>query len=153
MIVIGVGNRWRGDDAVGLVVAERAGGIEHEGDCARLLDAWGPDDDVAVVDAADSGAAPGTLHRLDAVAEPLPASLLSSSTHAFGVADAIELARALGRLPRTLCVYAIEGHSFEIGTGLTQAVEDAAAAVTDELRARGRARGCARRRGRAQEPG
>ena len=94
---------WRGDDAAGLEVARRAGGVEHEGDATRLLDAWAGADDVVVVDAAASGAPPGTLRWFDASAAPLPAAQLRSSTHAFGVADAIELARALGAPARPAC--------------------------------------------------
>jgi len=50
---------------------------------------------------------------------------LRSSTHAFGVADAIELARALDRLPPHLDVYAVEGVEFGLGTPLTPAVQRA----------------------------
>jgi hydrogenase maturation protease len=134
-MVIGVGNPWRGDDRAGLEVARRVGGLEHEGDCTRLVDAWDGQDEVAVVDAAASGAPPGTIHRIDARAGPLPAAMLRSSTHAFGVADAIELARALGRLPPRLHVYAIEGSDFAIGAGLSPEVERSAQALARELAA------------------
>ena len=76
------------------------------------------------MDAVSTGAEPGTLHRFDATAEPLPAELFRSSTHALGVADAVELARELDRLPARLAVYGIEGENFETGEGLTPAVED-----------------------------
>ena len=46
-----------------------------------------------------SGAAPGTTRRLDASRERLPAELFRGSTHALGLAEAVELARALDRLP------------------------------------------------------
>lgn len=128
-MVIGVGNRWAGDDAAGLAVARRVGGRELEGDPASLLDAWAGADDVVVVDAAASGAPPGTIRRFDAGAGPLPARSLRSSSHAFGVPDAIELARALGRLPPRLEVYAIEGASFGAGAALSGPVERA----VDEL--------------------
>ena len=134
LIVIGVGNAWRGDDAAGLAVARRAGGLEHEGECLALLEAWGPDDEVAIVDAASSGAPPGTVHRLDPLDRPLPPGMLSSSTHAIGVPEAIELARALDRLPRALRVYGIEGESFETGTGLSPAVTRAVRELSGELR-------------------
>ena len=75
-----------------------------------------------VVDAAASGAPPGSVRRFEAHAAPLPAHLLRSSTHAFGVAEAIELARALGRLPPILDVYAIEGSDFSAGAGLSPPV-------------------------------
>jgi hydrogenase maturation protease len=134
LIVIGVGNSWRGDDGAGLAVARRVGGLEHEGDCMTLLDAWEPGDDVTIVDAASSGARAGTIHRLDPLAQPLPTGLLSSSTHAFGVPDAVELARALGRLPHALRVYGIEGENFEAGTRLSAAVERAVRELSGELR-------------------
>lgn len=134
MIVIGVGNSWRGDDAAGLEVARRLGGVMHEGDCTRLLDEWEAGDDVVVVDAASSGGAPaGTIHRFDVVSEPLPASVLGSSTHAFGVPAAVELARALGRLPRRLRVFGIEGERWEAGQGLSGPVARAVEALAEEL--------------------
>jgi hydrogenase maturation protease len=137
VIVIGVGNSWRGDDAAGLEVAQRVGGVAHEGDCTRLLDEWDADGDVLVVDAAFSATAPGTIHRFEVVSDPLPASLLCSSTHAYGVLAAVELARALGRLPRRLRVYGIEGASFKAGEGLTPPVVRAVESVVGELRREG----------------
>jgi hydrogenase maturation protease len=128
-----VGNAWRGDDAAGLVVARRLGGLGHEGDAVGLLDAWAGAAHAVVVDAAASGAPPGTIHRFDAAA-PLPAHALRSSTHAFGVADAVELARSLGRLPARLDVYAIEGADFTLGAGLSPPVARAVAALVRDLR-------------------
>ena len=141
MIVIGVGNAWRGDDGAGLAVARRVrelapAGVEVrevEGEATALMDAWSGDDRVVVVDAAQSGAAPGTVRRFDARTSPLPARFLRSSTHAFGVADAIELARSLGRLPAVLEVYAIEGATFVAGDRLTPPVERAAQELAAEL--------------------
>ena len=69
------------------------------------------------------------MRRFDARSGPLPVRSLRSSTHAFGVSDAVELARALGRLPDRLDVYAIEGASFAAGDGLSPDVERA----VDEL--------------------
>ncbi len=141
-MVIGVGNRWRGDDGAGLAVARRVrelgpAGVEVrelEGDASALVDAWSGAGHAVVVDAAESGASPGTVRRFDACSGPLPVRSLRSSTHAFGVADAVELARALGRLPGRLDVYAIEGASFTAGGSLSpeveRAVDDLAAALT-----------------------
>ena len=139
MILIGVGNAWRGDDGAGLAVARRVrelspAGVEVrevEGDATALVEAWSGAEGVVVVDAAESGAPPGTVRRFDARTRPLPVRSLRSSTHAFGVSDAVELARALNRLPARLDVYAIEGASFAAGQGLSPAVERA----VDELAA------------------
>ena len=44
------------------------------------------------------------------------------STHGFGVAEGIELARALGALPPVCVVYAVEGERFETGAPISEAV-------------------------------
>ena len=115
-LVVGVGNPWRGDDAAGLEVADRVRARARdvavetlEGDASALVHLWAGHDDVALVDAASSGAPPGTLHELRDGDGTLPGAALRSSTHAFGVADAVGLAAALGRLPDRLEIYAIEG--------------------------------------------
>jgi hydrogenase maturation protease len=126
MLVVGVGSPWRGDDAAGIAVARRVrerGGDAREltGDMSALVELWAGREHVVVVDAARSGAAPGTLHELRADRDALPSGL-RSSTHAFGVADAVELARALGRLPARLDVLAVEGAEFGLGAPLSPAV-------------------------------
>ena len=136
-VLIGVGNAYRGDDAVGLTVAERARNavaddvvvLECEQEPTRLIDAWEGADVVVVVDACAGADAPGTVHRYDVGKGPLPARVFRSSTHAFGVGDAVELSRALGRLPRRLLVYGVEGSDFAAGAGLSPAV----ASVVDGL--------------------
>ena len=139
-VVLGVGNEYRRDDGVGLAVAKLVAAsapvgvtvLECEQEPTRLIDAWAGADVAVVVDAVESGAEPGTLHRFDASVDPIPAGVFRSSTHAFGVGDAIELARALGRLPRHVVVYGVEGGEFAAGSGLSPAVE-AAVAPTAEL--------------------
>ena len=92
------------------------GGVTFEGDGTGLIDVWDEaDDEVVVVDAGASGGTPGAIRRFDARAAPLPAHSLRSSSHHFGVADAVELARSLDRLPPALRVYAIEGEDFGAG--------------------------------------
>jgi hydrogenase maturation protease len=125
-LIVGVGNAYRGDDAAGLLVARRLGGIALEGDPSALLDLFHGVSCAVVIDAVRSDAPPGRIHRFDASAAPLPDSVRSSSsTHAVGVAEAIELARTLGRLPERLIVYGIEGARFDGGTGVTRAVAEA----------------------------
>lgn len=144
-VVIGVGNGYRRDDGVGLAVAARLRGrvpvgvevVECEQEPSRLIDAWEGAESALVVDAVESGAAPGTLYRFDAGAGAIPAGIFRSSTHAFGVGEAVELARVLGRLPGRVVVYGVEGGEFAAGEGLTApveaAVEPAAQAMLDDL--------------------
>ena len=132
-MLIGVGNRWRHDDAAGLEVASLCGGVLVEGDCVGLVDLMADSDEVTIVDACSSRAAPGTVHAFSAGAAPLPALAWRSSTHAFGVPEALELARSLGRLPPRVTVYAIEGADFTAGEGLTPAVDRAARALAGRI--------------------
>jgi hydrogenase maturation protease len=140
--VIGIGNEWRHDDAAGLEVARRLAAhppagtrvvIRDRGDLSSLADDWRADDVAVVVDASSSGEPAGTIQRFDATASPLPARASRASSHAFGIAEAIELARAIERLPRTLVVYAIEGSCFAVGCGLTPDVERAVDRLVTEL--------------------
>jgi hydrogenase maturation protease len=140
-LVVGVGNAWRGDDAAGLEVARRVRALAPalevralDGDASSLADVMEGHEGVAVVDAARSGAPPGTIHVLRVDGEPLPAAL-GSSTHAFGVVHAIELARALGRLPARLDIYALEGEAFGVGAPLSPAVAAGVEALATRLTA------------------
>jgi len=138
-VFIGVGNPFRSDDGVGRIVARRLreevpSGVkiqEESGDGTELLEAWKGADCVILVDAVQSGAPPGTIHRIDARTETLPTWFSHSSTHAFGVAEAIELARAMGDLPARLIVYGIEGLDFSAGTELSPDVAEVVPAAAN----------------------
>lgn len=140
MLLIGVGNPLRRDDGVGRWVAGRLRGLpglevrEADGEGAQLMDLWRGASRVWLVDAVRCGAAPGTVHRLDAAASALPRGFFQYSSHAFALAEAVELARALGELPPRLVVYGIEGADFGWGEGLSPAVLAAAAGVVERLR-------------------
>ncbi len=138
VLVIGVGNRYRRDDGAGPMAAERLrakgiAAVELAGDGTRLMDAWASAGRVVVIDAARSGAAPGTVHRFDATLSPLPRAVFHHSTHLIGVAEAVEMARALDRLPERLIVYGIEGEAFGFGEGLTEPVARAVESVEGEI--------------------
>jgi hydrogenase maturation protease len=141
VVVIGVGNPYRGDDAAGLTAAERLESRVPDGvsvlpceqEPTRIIDTWRGARAAVIVDAVVSGVDPGTLHRVDASREPVPAHVFRSSTHAFGVGETIELARALGRLPQRIVVYGVEGATFAAGVGLTPQVETAVDRVVEAV--------------------
>jgi hydrogenase maturation protease len=137
MLIIGCGNRQRGDDAAGIMVAEQlqARGIAAEvslGSTADLIEAWSGANDVILVDAVTTHASVGTVHLWDA-RHPLPSGQSSGSTHGLGVAEAIELARAMNCLPPRLRIYGIEGHRFEIGSEASAEVKRAVAEVVQRI--------------------
>ena len=139
-VIIGVGNAMRGDDAAGVHVARLlvSSGIQaHEssGETASLMDLWQGADCVVLVDVSQSGTKPGDIERFDVSTEPLPTSFLHCSTHAFGVAEAVELARSLGSLPPRVIVFGIEGSSFEHGADLSKEIAEAVHRAADLIKA------------------
>jgi hydrogenase maturation protease len=143
-LVIGVGNRDRGDDGIGPAVVDELRRrriplptIVREGDLADLAVLWRAHPDVLIVDACRTGHPVGTVRRLD----PTDAGAgLAWSTHGIGVADAIELARRLGRLPERLRLVGVEGQRFEIGP-MSDALAVEMAHVVDEIEVMARS-GC-----------
>lgn len=142
LLVIGIGNDYRHDDAAGLLVARRLKAlnipdvriVESDGQPPRLLELWHDASMVIVIDAVSSGAAPGTIHWFDLEQEGVPADLVQISSHGLGVAQAIELARALGRVPAKIKLFGIEGKNFEQGEGLTPEVAESLPAVVSCVR-------------------
>jgi hydrogenase maturation protease len=142
-VVVGVGNPTRGDDAAGPMVARLLRRVlphevevtEHRGEATDLLTRIEGAAAAFLVDACTSDSAAGTVWRFDVAAAPLPQRAFGLSTHGFGLAEAIELARALGRLPPRCIVYAIEGDLFESGAPLSPPVAAAVADVARRLRA------------------
>jgi len=138
-LILGCGNRQRGDDAAGILAAERLRALGftvevYSGEASELMDAWSGADDVIVIDAVVSGATAGTVHVWDGRHPPAFASA-TGSTHGLGVAQAIELARALGCLPARLRVYGIEGQRFEVGSEVSPEVERAVEEVVRRIAA------------------
>jgi hydrogenase maturation protease len=145
-LVIGVGNRDRGDDAVGPYVCDRlrarVGGTDVrsvvcEGSIIDLALHWDGDDRVVVVDAIAPGARPGRIVTVDLTGDdasigtvPAPPAV---STHEIDVGVAIELARALGRMPARLLLIGIEAEQVMWAAPLSAVVAAAADDVVDRL--------------------
>lgn len=141
-LVIGVGNDHRRDDRCGLdVVRElkrrlegRARLAECPGDALRLLDLWGNEPEVIVIDAVRSGHSPGRVMRLEVTEAGFP-SVGTTSTHGLSLAEAIGLARSLGRAPDRLVVYAIEAADVGMGDGLSPEVAKGVHETADRVAA------------------
>lgn len=148
ILIIGIGQPFRGDDGVGPAVVEelrryfrenpplpqlRPRLQETSDGLANLLEGSSDFSKVILVDAVVTGSPPGSLHRWDATARPLPASLRAYSTHGFDLGGVVELYRALKVLPPSLVIYGIEASQFETGTGLCPAVKAALPAAQARL--------------------
>ena len=141
LLIIGVGNIYRGDDGAGVAVVRHLAGkvpagvsvIEQSGEGCALMDAWEGAERVIIADAVQSGASPGMIVRIEAHAQQIPSDFFHYSSHAFSLAEAVEMARALERLPKRLIVYGIEGENFQSGTQMSPAVNAAVNAVCAQI--------------------
>jgi hydrogenase maturation protease len=141
VLVIGLGNPLRGDDSVGRIVAAGIKRrmhpflkvVECSGEGTDLMELWADAGTVIVVDAVASGAETGMVHRFDASHLALPVRFKGGSTHAFGLGEAVELARALKQLPRRLIVFGVEGKRFDVGSKLSTEVKKIVPYVVDRV--------------------
>jgi hydrogenase maturation protease len=141
-VVFGVGNPDRGDDGAGPAVARQLRElphqdidiVEHLGEATTLLAQMVGATSVFLIDACASGGPPGTIHRFDVSTASVPAKVaLGLSTHGFGLATAVELARSLGQLPHRCIIYTIEGATFATGAPLSPQVAAGVAQVVDRV--------------------
>jgi hydrogenase maturation protease len=140
-LVLCVGNPDRGDDGVGPLVArmlcgrlpERVLVTQCDGGAAEVLDRIADADCAILVDAAMSGAPPGTVHRVDCAAGEAVRTVGVASSHGLGVAEAIALARTLGCLPRSCVIYAVEAKQLTPGGEVSREVVDAAREVAEHI--------------------
>ncbi len=144
VLVACLGNPDRGDDGIGPLVAREVTGrlpggaalLVRSSDMAALVEDFAGFDALICVDAAAPMGMPGRIHRIDVSSGELPRGLLSTSSHGFGLAEAIALAQTLGRAPEEIIVYAIEGECFGVGAPVTPevaaAASEAAARIFEE---------------------
>jgi hydrogenase maturation protease len=133
ILIVGIGNEFRGDDAVGFLVVER---IRHL-DCPNvetitlsdnldcLLELWADFELVVLVDAVCTGAQVGTILCRDLLRQPLPHTPTTTSTHSLDPVQLVRMATMLNRAPRRLFLVGIEGCDFAIGANISSDVRSA----------------------------
>lgn len=142
-LVVGVGHDDRGDDGLGPLAARLladtwAGAppdgvrvLAWTGDLLALVECWRDVQRLVLIDAVVTGAAPGTLRRF---APDAPfATQSGASSHGFGVAAVLSLARSLDRLPPRVDVWGVEGARFGLGAPMSAAVVEAVLALVERL--------------------
>ncbi len=127
--VLGLGNCYRRDDGVGVAAAIALDDLAWPNvvvttgiaEPIGLIEAWTGAGLAVVIDAAIAvPATPGRIHRYDlAEAPPQPEGL---SSHSIDIGRTHELARALGRAPDAVVVFAVEAAETGDGAGLTPRV-------------------------------
>ena len=139
-VVIGIGNSFRRDDGVGLVVAEEVAKrsvpdvrvVTAVGEPTAILEAWSDARLAIVVDAATGeDVSPGRIRRWTPDQSSAPSGAVSS--HAISLPQAYELGEALEQLPRRLVVFCVDVADTGYGVGLTPAVAAAVPAAVDAV--------------------
>lgn len=130
-LFIGIGNDFRQDDGLGLWMVRQVKSqlgesvgqyVEACGEGTELMDLWRHVRHVVVFDALMSQGKPGRGIHLVAERESFPADFFKYSSHAFSLAEAVELSRVLGLLPERLEVFAVEGEQFGYGQAISDKV-------------------------------
>lgn len=136
ILVAGIGNSFRSDDRAGLLVCDLINDAivntplnslidikKLSGEGVELMQEWEGYDLIFLADASRSFGSAGMVTRIDSSNTPLQQDYFNYSSHNFSLAEAVELSRQLGTLPKRLIVYAIEGKNFSHGVEITDEVE------------------------------
>ncbi|HTY61168.1 MAG TPA: hydrogenase maturation protease [Acidobacteriota bacterium] len=127
-MIVGLGTTLGHDDAIGLVLVDSLAGEAAFGGCCVLLESadaatvasslleWRRP--VVLVDAADMNLAPGEYRFFSDKDASVILKTSSVSTHGLGLAEGLELARALG-FDQTACVFGVQPFDLSPGQGLT----------------------------------
>jgi len=140
-LVIGIGNSFRGDDAIGQCIAEeikKKSKIDvdillSEGDGMDLINQWETREIVYVIDAVESMGDPGTIHIIDLSHRQLAKDLRSASTHQFDLVKAIALSKTTDRLPLRMIICAIEAEQLGWVEGVTARVSQAGTKLAEHI--------------------
>lgn len=145
-VIVGVGNEFRSDDAVGLICIRKLREIlnkgnnniflfENNGNLLNLLTFVEPTDRFFLIDAAQSSNLNdiGKIIKitLDTIEKLEEVNLYSS--HSINIREFLILAQTLNRLPRKGSIIVIFANNFNFGTELSNNVKMAINSVTDMI--------------------
>lgn len=132
ILVLGIGNLVMSDDGVGVKVVHKLQRDYQFDDSVEIMDGGtlGLDllpklegiDGLILVDAVETGMAPGTCIRMSG--EELPIALETKvSPHQMGLKDLLSVAELMGHAPREMVLIGVQPGSIEMDTELTPEVE------------------------------
>jgi hydrogenase maturation protease len=143
--VVGIGNLLIGDDGVGIHAVEKLSSMNlpshvevHDADsnAILLLEAIDGRDKAIIIDAYETGAAPGTIKEFIVDTDALPESDVKLSLHDMGFFDGIRMGQTAGiKLPKEIVVIGVEPGSLEGGMELSPKVEEALPKVIEKVKA------------------
>lgn len=139
-LVVGVGNAFRGDDAVGFLIARflrkcfkdrvKIVGVDISFD--ELIQIWKDFYLVVIIDAVKSeNDEVGKVYRFEVQESGMPSKLEFFSTHALGIGEYVELAKVLSSLPTKVIIYGIVGKNFNFGDSISPEVKSSCRKVVE----------------------
>jgi hydrogenase maturation protease len=141
-LIVGLGNPLRGDDGVGVRVAESLAGLALP-DAVEVVDGGTPGLElvnlmegwlrVILVDAAHVGREAGQFVRFTLDQARLPGQDEHLSIHAAGLRDALLLAQVLGVLPDEVIIFGVQPACLDWHEGLSPEVEAALPALVQSI--------------------
>ncbi len=129
--IIAVGNALYGDDGVGSEILRLLRGMSEFNSCKLidgaidafgLIDQFSNADHIIIIDAAKMGEIPGTVKTFDVNDASLLIQMDHLSIHGISLAEAFEIARVIGAMPKHITIVGIEPESFAISEGLSKTV-------------------------------
>lgn len=141
LTVIGVGNRLRGDDAIGpLLIDELARQqledvelVDAGSDALGILEYLEDRRAVVVLDACHMGRSPGAVVSFNPDQARILLTADQLSLHGLGLAETLKLAESLELLPEHLKIIGIEPDSFQLNGELTKPVRQALNTAMDHV--------------------
>ena len=142
VLIIGIGNEYRNDDAIGLLVIKDLENMgipnvvfmKSGGDYVEIAEKSRSFDKIILIDSVFSGSKPGTIFELD------PEGLMKMNTafskyssHDFSIIDFFKVAKIMQVPIDKIKFLGIEGESFEFGTKISEPVMRSAEQVKDKI--------------------
>jgi hydrogenase maturation protease len=136
-VMIGIGNRHRRDDGVGLEIIKRLRRFDEsllgnwslvtcEGDLLDLIDLISKSSHVVIMDGLISTSrVPGSIMEWDLLKEKLPLGVTPLSSHSMGLSSLIDLLAVLGKKPRYFRLIGLIVADSGYGDGLSPMVASA----------------------------
>lgn len=149
IVVLGLGNRYLGDDGIGILVADELQRCDlgpgvvvraHQTFDLWLLSQFSSASRLIIVDALKSGSAPGTITEYMITPRPAPLSSVPG-LHSLKLHELVDFASRMGLLTCPVTIIGVEPMACDLGEGLTapldRALPELVTRVVENLQPRG----------------
>lgn len=141
ILLVGVGNEFRADDAAGMLTVRAAASrlgelvraIEATDDLTRVIDHLQDGDRVLFIDAVVSSDPPGTIKTFNLLRRSLPSDVRMVMSHAVSIPQVIDLAKAAGVTLQSAHLVGIAVDCLGYGTEVCEPVRRGIAAAVAEI--------------------